>query len=204
MVAAVAARGVSREGQAPPGPAPGRLSGPWERSVRGGWTGGSGGPARFPQCRPVPPSASPAGVLGAPRPPERERGGARLPRGAAGAGTRCSLSLDIRDGPAAPSPPRPGCWAPGSSRPLLPPHQGEPLEWGEVGVEGTALPGCSAAGPCGDPARVASPCARSSQPAVVTKKIKLVNDKDRIFHALGAGPDDLENELKWIQPPSLL
>lgn len=38
----------------------------------------------------------------------------------------------------------------------------------------------------------------------MTKKIKLVNDKDRIFHALGAGPDDLENELKWIQPLSLL
>ena len=72
----MAARGVSSEGQAPPGPAPGRLSGPWERSVRGGWTGSSGGPAQLPQCQPVPPTppASPAGVLGAPRSPERGAG----------------------------------------------------------------------------------------------------------------------------------
>lgn len=47
-------------------------------------------------------------------------------------------------------------------------------------------------------------CPQLGASSGVTKKIKLVNDKDRIFHALGAGPDDLENELKWIQPPSLL
>lgn len=47
-------------------------------------------------------------------------------------------------------------------------------------------------------------CLQLGASSGVTKKIKLVNDKDRIFHALGAGPDDLENELKWIQPLSLL
>lgn len=205
MVAAVAARGVSSEGQAPPGPAPGRLSGPWERSVRGGWTGGSGGPAQLPQCQPVPPSASPAGVLGASRSPEREMGGAGLPRGTAGAGTRCSLSPDIRDGPAAPSPPWPGCWAPGSSRPAAPAPSRQTPGVGRGGGRGHCPPRLLRSRPVWRPCPGGeSLCPQLAASSGVTKKIKLVNDKDRIFHALGAGPDDLENELKWIQPPSLL
>lgn len=75
------------------------------------------------------------------------------------------------------------------------------MRWGLRGLPSQAAP---------QQARVAtlpghdSLCPQLGARSGVTKKIKLVNDKDRIFHALGAGPDDLENELKWIQPPSLL
>lgn len=124
----MAARGVSSEGQAPPGPAPGRLSGPWEGSVRGGWTGGSGGPAQLPQCQPVPPRRLLPGYW-APLGPQGGRGAGQGPYGGrAGAGTRCSLSLDIRDGPATPS--RPGLGA-GTPGPLG--HRSRPVKanpWG--------------------------------------------------------------------------
>lgn len=175
--------------------------------MSGGWTGGLPGPAQLPKCQPALPSASPTWVLGALSSLERE-GVGRSSRGRRpGAGTRSQPFSRLPGIALQPLPRavRPGCSSPRSSPPRLPPHQSENLGVGLGGGRGGCAPRlpCSRPGP--RPCRGGqSWCLPLGASSGVTKKIKLVNDKDRIFHALGAGPDDLENELKWIQPPSLL
>lgn len=149
--------------------------------------------------------ASPTWVLGAPSSLESGRG--RAPKGGGWAQGCSSLPQDFQELTCSPSP-RFGAWALG---PLHLSKAAPTLSRRKSGV------GSGRGGPRRLPSQAAPQqarvqtlprrpvlCSQLGDSSGVTKKIKLVNDKDRIFHALGAGPDDLENELKWIQPLSLL